>query len=68
MFMDKVKNFYDHSMILLEMAGDLLAGGHFWPPPASFRVELHAVPSSDDKFSLIESMSTTFRLANGRQD
>ena len=33
MFMDKVKNFCDHSMILWEMAGDLVAGGHFWPPP-----------------------------------
>ena len=33
MFMDKVKNFCDHSMILWEMAGDLLTSGSFWPPP-----------------------------------
>ena len=37
--MDKVKNFCDHSMILWEMAGDLLTSGSFWPPPASLRVK-----------------------------
>ena len=30
MFIDKVKKFCDHSMILLEMAGDLLTNGHLW--------------------------------------
>ena len=33
MFMDKVKKFCDHSMILWEMAGDLLTNGQNPPPP-----------------------------------
>ena len=41
MFMDKVKNFCDHSMTLREMTDDLLTSGHFCPPPASFRVKRH---------------------------
>ena len=40
MFMDKVKKFCDHSMILWEMAGDLLTDGLNQPPPAVFRVKL----------------------------
>ena len=28
--LDEVKQFFDHSMILLEMAGDLLTNGHLW--------------------------------------
>ena len=31
--MDKVKNFCGHSMILLEIAGDLLTNGQIPPPP-----------------------------------
>ena len=38
--MDKVKNFCDHSMTLREMTDNLLTNGHFWTPPASFRVNL----------------------------
>ena len=38
MFFDKVKKFCDHSMILWEMAGDLLSSGQNPPPPAVFRV------------------------------
>ena len=41
--MDKVKNFCDHSTILWEMAGDLLTSGHFWTPPASFRVKIQTL-------------------------
>ena len=37
--MDKVKIFCDHSMTLREMTDNLLASGHFWTPPASFRVK-----------------------------
>ena len=33
MFMDKVKKFWDHSMILWEMAGDLLTNGQNPPQP-----------------------------------
>ena len=33
MFMDKVKNFCDHSMTLREMTDNLLTTGHFWTPP-----------------------------------
>ena len=38
MFMDKVKNFSDHSMILWEMAGDLMTDGLPQPPspPGAF--------------------------------
>ena len=40
MFMDKVKKFCDHSMILWEMAGDLLTDGLPQPtPPMSFMVK-----------------------------
>ena len=42
MFFDKVKKFCDHSMILWEMAGNLLTSGSFWHPPgppASFRAK-----------------------------
>ena len=39
MFMDKVKNFCDHSMILWEMGANLLTDGTLWSPPASFRVK-----------------------------
>ena len=39
MFMHKVKKFCDHSMILWEMAGDLLTNGLNPPPPAAFRVK-----------------------------
>ena len=38
MFMDNVKNFCDHSMILWEMAANRKPIGSFWTPPASFRV------------------------------
>ena len=38
MFMDKVKNFCDHSMILWELASNRNPIGSFWTPPASFRV------------------------------
>ena len=37
--MDKVKNFCDHSMILLEMAANQKPTRHFWTTPASFRVK-----------------------------
>ena len=37
--MDKVKIFCDHSMTLREMTDNLPASGHFWTPPASFRVK-----------------------------
>ena len=40
MFMDKVKKFCEPSLILWEMAGDLLTSGSFWTPPASFRVKV----------------------------
>ena len=33
MFMDKVKNFCDHSMTLREMTDNLLSSSHFWTPP-----------------------------------
>ena len=36
MFMDKVKKFCDHSMILWEMAGVLLTNGLNQPPPHVF--------------------------------
>ena len=36
MFMDKVKNFCDHSMTLREMTDNLPTTVHFWTPPASF--------------------------------
>ena len=39
MFMDKVKNFCDHSMILWEMAANQKSKGTLWPTPASFRVK-----------------------------
>ena len=39
MYMDKVKNFCDHSMILWEMAANQKPTGHFWTTPASFRVK-----------------------------
>ena len=39
MYMDKVKNFYDHSMILWEMAANQKSKGTLWPTPASFRVK-----------------------------
>ena len=39
MYMDKVKNFCDHSMILWEMAANRKPTGHFWTTPASFRVK-----------------------------
>ena len=39
MFIDKVKNFCDHSMILREMAANQKPIGTLWPPPASFRVK-----------------------------
>ena len=41
MYMDKVKNFCDHSMILWEMAANQKPTGHFWTTPASFRVKRH---------------------------
>ena len=41
MFIDKVKNFCDHSMILWKMAANRKHIGSFWiPPPASFRVNI----------------------------
>ena len=39
MYMDKVKNFCDHSIILREMAANRKPTGHFWTTPASFRVK-----------------------------
>ena len=39
MFMDKVKKFCEPSLILWEMAGDLLTSGQNQPPPGSFRVK-----------------------------
>ena len=36
MFMDKIKNFCDHSMILWEMVGDLPSNGLNQPPPLCF--------------------------------
>ena len=44
MFIDKVKNFCDHSMILWEMAANPKPTGHFWTPPASFRVNITKTP------------------------
>jgi hypothetical protein len=38
MFMDKVKIFCEQSMTMREMIDNLLTSGHFWTPPASFRV------------------------------
>ena len=38
--MDKVKSFCDHSMTLRETTDNLPASGHFWTPPASFRVNI----------------------------
>jgi hypothetical protein len=38
MFMDKVKNIWDHSMILWKMAGDLLTNSQNPPLPTSFRI------------------------------
>ena len=41
MFMDKVKNFCDHKMILWEMGTNLLTNGTLWSPsPASIRVNI----------------------------
>ena len=40
MFMDKVKNFCDHSKILWEMAANRKHIGTLWPPSASFRVKI----------------------------
>ena len=31
-------------------------------------LKLHAVPSGDTEFSLVETMSASFRLANKRQE
>ena len=39
MFLDILKKFCDHSMILWEMAGDLPNNGLNQPPPMSFRVK-----------------------------
>ena len=36
--MDKVKIFCDHNMTLREMTNNLMTSGHFWTPPATFRV------------------------------
>ena len=62
MFMDKVKNFCDHSMTMWEMTDILLTSGSFWTPPASFRVkrELDFCNSylSLLYFCLIQSMSS----------
>ena len=50
MYMDKVKIFCDHSMTLREMTDNLPASGHFWTPPASFRVKNY---QSNRKFQIL---------------
>ena len=62
MFVDKVKNFCDHSMILWEMAGDLLTSGHFWTPPPPLGLIHDAISS----FISFEVMSTPTILCHPR--
>ena len=53
--MDKVKNFYDHSMILWEMAGNLLtnAMGRILPhPPMSFKVKTMGLETWEIEYQL----------------
>ena len=40
-YIDKVKNFCDHSITLRGMTDNLLTTGHFWTTSASFRVKLY---------------------------
>ena len=50
--MDKVKNFCEHSMILWEMAGNLVTDGLPQPPPGSFRVNTSYLTDSYISFTL----------------
>ena len=74
MFMDKVKNFCDHSIPLREMTDNLQTTGHLWTPPPhplGLRLFIHAFMSTysqsfeifvDKKLSIWQSI-TNFQVS-----
>ena len=62
MYMDKVKNFCDHSIILWEMAGNLLTDGWIPPHPMYFRVNSPSINDSGLKILIYNTTGQTCKF------